>query len=148
MGEMHFKLLSNELSAHSLSVNRIPLEFWNINMAPPQRNMWFEPCNASGEHHKCAFEFIIQHQDFKIIQMKKKMCNYGWWWTLTRRGDYFATYTNIKSLYCIRANNIMLYVNYTSIKSLKIFKKVRLHMYSPNLNCWKQRFKRIANFIF
>ena len=62
------------------------------------------------------------------------MCNYGWWWTLTRRGDYFATHTNIKSLYCIPANNIMLYVNDTSIKSLKI-KKVRLHKYFPNLNC-------------
>ena len=58
------------------------------------------------------------------------MCNYGWWWTLTRRGDYFATYTNIKSLYCIPANNIMLYVNYTSIKSLKIKKSKITQVFS------------------
>lgn len=45
---------------------------------------------------------------------KKNCCNYVWGWTYF--GDHFAIYTDIKSLCCIPATNIMLYVNDTSIK--------------------------------
>ena len=34
----------------------------------------------------------------------------------TYNGDYSKVYTNLKSLYCAPETNIMLYVNYTSIK--------------------------------
>ena len=37
-------------------------------------------------------------------------------------GEYFATYTNIESLCCTPETYIMLYVNYVSIKILKIKK--------------------------
>lgn len=45
---------------------------------------------------------------------KKKCCNSVWGWTYF--GDHFAIYTDIKSLCCIPATNIMLYVTDTSIK--------------------------------
>ena len=38
-------------------------------------------------------------------------------------GNHFAMSTNIKSLCCIPKTNITLYVNYTSIKIVKIKKK-------------------------
>ena len=43
-------------------------------------------------------------------------------------GDYFVTYTNIKSLYYTPETNTVLYVNYTSIKNIskrnpEIYKK-------------------------
>ena len=34
-------------------------------------------------------------------------------------GDHFVIYTNTESLYCIPETNIMLYVNYTSMKKTK-----------------------------
>ena len=56
----------------------------------------------------------------------------------TSCGDYFAIYTNIKSLHCTPETNIMLSVNYSSVKKNKkgkgILQKRRLCLYTNNGN--------------
>ena len=41
----------------------------------------------------------------------------------TYHSDHFVIYTNIKSLYSTPETNIMLYVNYTSMKNLEMKKR-------------------------
>ena len=53
-------------------------------------------------------------------------------------GDYFAICTNIESLCCTSETNIMLYVNYTSIKIITFKKQWRFHFTFSRLAIMKK----------
>lgn len=53
-----------------------------------------------------------------VLTTRKKNCNYAWGQMLTYCGYHFAVYSNIESLCYTPNNNIMLYVNYSSIQKI------------------------------
>ena len=68
----------------------------------------------------------FKHLYYPNAPREKCLCDYVRWWTLTRLIVVIIHNINIKSLRCTPETNIMLYVNYTSIKkSVSTFQTIQ-----------------------